>query len=155
MFAFRWLSAGLVLFAGLSPSFAGGQADARAGAALEREFQSAQAHFNAGEYAAARQELEALARALPENFEVQELLGLVYSAEGHEEKATAPFGKAVRLRPQSGEARNNLATNLARRGKTALAEKEFKKVIELEPESFDANRNLGAFYLRSGRIAQS
>ena len=153
MFAFRWLTAGLVLFAALSPSRAASQADTEGGKALDSRFQSALAHFNSGQYPTAQQELEALARTLPNSFEVQELLGLVYSAEGHEEKATAPLEQAVGLRPQSGEARNNLATNLVRRGKTSLAEKEFKKVVELEPESFDANHNLGAFYLRTARIA--
>src|SRR5208337_845437 len=120
---------------------------------LDRKFQSAQAHFDSGQYAAAQQELESLVKALPRNFEVQELLGQVYSSEGQEEKATAPFEQAVRLRPESGPARNNLATNLVQRGKTSLAEKEFQKVVELEPESFDANHNLGSFYLRTGRIA--
>jgi len=153
MFAFRWLTPGLVLFAALSPSLAAGQGSDTSREALDRKFQSALAHFNSGQYPTAQQELEALARTLPNSFEVQELLGLVYSAEGHEEKATAPFKQAVRLRPESGEARNNLATNLVRQGKTSLAEKEFKKVVELEPESFDANHNLGAFYLRTGRIA--
>jgi Tfp pilus assembly protein PilF len=153
MFAFRWPAAVLLLFVASSPSLAASQADAGGREALDRKFQSAQAHFNSGQYPAAQQELEALARTLPESFEVQELLGLVYSAEGHEDKATTPFEKAVRLRPESGPARNNLATNLARLGKTALAEREFRKVVELEPGSFDANRNLGAFYLRTGRIA--
>src|SRR5271165_1104512 len=111
--------------------------------ALDRRFQSAQAHFDSGQYAAAQQELESLVKALPRNFEVQELLGLVYSAEGQEEKATTPFEQAVRLHPDSGPARNNLAANLVQRGKTSLAEKEFQKVVELEPESFDANHNLG------------
>jgi tetratricopeptide (TPR) repeat protein len=152
MFRFRWPVAALLLYAALYPSLAANQADAGSGNPLDRKFQSAVAHFNSGQYAAAQQELEALARALPNSFDVQELLGLVYSAEGDEEKATAPFEAAVRLHPESGPARNNLATNLARLGKTSLAEKEFKKVVELEPRSFDANRNLGAFYLRTGRI---
>ncbi|MBZ5668712.1 MAG: tetratricopeptide repeat protein [Acidobacteriia bacterium] len=150
MFSFRWPVAALLFFAALSPSLAANQTGADA---LDRKFQSALAHFNSGQYAAAQRELESLARTLPNSFEVQELLGLVYSAEGQEEKATAPFEAAVRLRPESGPARNNLATNLARLGKTSLAEAEFKKVVELEPRSFDANRNLGAFYVRTGRIA--
>lgn len=153
MFAHRWPVAVLLLLAALAPSRAASQADAEGGKALEGKFQSAQAHFNSGKYAAAQQELEALAKALPKSFEVQELLGLVYSAEGQEEKATTHLEQAVRLRPESAEARNNLATNLARRGKPALAEKEFQKAVELAPASFDANRNLGAFYLRTGRIA--
>jgi tetratricopeptide (TPR) repeat protein len=153
MFAFRWSGAGLVLFVALSSSLAATQADAQTRQALDRKFQSALARFNSGQYAAAQHELESLVEALPMSFEVQELLGQVYAAEGQEEKATGPFEQAVRLRPGSGPARNNLAANLARRGKMSLAEKEFKKVVELEPESFDANRNLGAFYVQMGKIA--
>jgi len=152
MFAFRWLAAGLALFAALTPSLAASQAGAEGADALNRKFQSAQAHFNSGQYPAAQQELEALDKAVPNSFDVLELLGLVYSAEGHEEKATPLLEHAVRLRPQSGPARNNLATNLVHLGKMPLAEKEFKKVVELEPESFDANHNLGAFYLRTENV---
>ena len=153
MFAIRWLAAGLVLFAGLSPTSAASQANTDGRNAPDREFQSALAHYNSKQYAAAQQELESLAKALPNSFEVQELLGLVYSAEGQDEKATTPFEQAVRLRPKSGEARINLGTNLVRRGKMAQAETEFKEGVALEPGSFDANRNLGSFYLRAGRIA--
>jgi tetratricopeptide (TPR) repeat protein len=153
MFAFRWSVAGLLLVSALSPSLGASQADAQGRETLDRKFQSALAHFNSGQYAAAEHELESLVKALPKSFEVQELLGQVYAAEGQEEKATGPFQQAVRLRPESGPARNNLAANLARRGKMSLAEKEFKKVVELEPESFDANRNLGAFYAQMGKIA--
>jgi tetratricopeptide (TPR) repeat protein len=153
MFAFRWLAAGLVLFAALSPSLAASQAGSKGPEALDRKFQSALAHYNSQQFTAAQQELEALDKAVPNSFDVLELLGLVYSAEGQDQKATAPLEQAVRLRPDSGEARNNLATNLARLGKTSLAEKEFQKVAELEPTSFDANRNLGAFYAQTGRIA--
>jgi tetratricopeptide (TPR) repeat protein len=155
MLAFRWLAAGLVLFAVLSPSPAASQADTEGRQTLDRKFQSALAHFNSGQYAASQQELESLLKALPGSFEVQELLGLVYSAEGADEKATAPLEQAVRLRPKSGEARINLATNLVRRGKMALAETEFKEGVTLEPGSFDANRNLGSFYLRAGKIAEA
>jgi len=120
---------------------------------LDRKFESALAHFNSHQYAAAQQELESLVKVLPNSFEVQELLGLVYSAEGQDEKATASFEQAVRLSPKSGEARINLGTNLVRRGKMAQAETEFKEGVALEPGSFDANRNLGSFYLRLGKIA--
>jgi len=152
MFSLRWR--GALLLAVVLCAWPGvSQSAARSDDALDRKFQSAVAHFNTGEYAAAQQELESLLQAMPNSFDVHELLGLVYSAQGQEEKATAPLERAVHLRPQSGPARNNLATNLARLGKTTLAEKQFQKVVELEPESFEANRNLGAFYLRAGRIA--
>jgi len=150
----RHSRAAILLFAAsLSAPLGVSQSAAPTDRAFERQFQSALAHFNSGRYAAARQELESLAKAMPNSFEVEELLGLTYSAEGYEEKATGPFEQAVRLRPSSGEARNNLATNLARLGKTALAENEFRKAVELEPESYDANHNLGEFYIHTEEIA--
>src|SRR5690348_16538668 len=75
-------------------------------AALDQKFQSAVAHFDSGQYAAAQGELEALVKDLPDKFEVQELLGLVYSAEGRDVKATGPLEEAVRLHPNDGPARN-------------------------------------------------
>jgi tetratricopeptide (TPR) repeat protein len=118
----------------------------------DQRFQSALAHYNSGQYAAAQQELEGLEREAPRSFDVQELLGLVYSAEGQEAKATPRFEEAVELQPNSGPARNNLATSLARLGKDTLAEKEFKKVLELEPASYDANHNLAEFYIARGQV---
>ena len=148
MFRIFWPLAALLVPAALCAS-----ANQTGASTLDQKFQSALAHFNSGQYPAAQQELEALDKAAPNSFDVLELLGLVYSAEGQEERATPLLEHAVRLQPDSGPARNNLATNLVRRGKMPLAEKEFQKVVELEPESFDANHNLGAFYLKLENIA--
>jgi tetratricopeptide (TPR) repeat protein len=148
MSAFRWAAASVLLAALWCAPLAGSGADTP-----DQRFQSALAHYNSGDYTAAQQELETLVRELPKSFEVQELLGLVYSAEGREELATPRLTEAVRLKPDSGAARNNLATNLARLGKTALAGAEFRKVVEMEPGSYDANHNLGEFYVTHGDIA--
>jgi len=118
----------------------------------EQRFQSALSHYNARQYAEAQQEIESLRRDLPHSFDVEELLGLIYSAEGQDARAEPCFREAVRLKPESGPARNNLATNLARLGKNSLAEAQFKKVVELEPASYDANHNLGQFYVAKGDI---
>jgi len=152
MFPLRWTVAILLLGASLCAPLVRGQSNTAEHNDLDRKFQTALAHFNSGQYAAAQQELETLAREAPSSFDVQELLGLAYSAAGEDHKATAPLERAVRLRPESGPARNNLATNLVRVGKTSLAENEFRKVVELEPEAYDANHNLGEFYIREGKI---
>jgi tetratricopeptide (TPR) repeat protein len=122
---------------------------------LDQVFQAAAAEYESGHLAEAATQLENLVRAAPENFEVHELLGLVYSAQSQDAKATEHLEKAVRLKPDSGPARTNLATNFMRRGKMAPAEVEFKKAAELEPGNFDANHNLGEFYIRAGKIAES
>jgi tetratricopeptide (TPR) repeat protein len=122
---------------------------------LDREFQLAVAKYESGQYAEAAAQLEKLLPQLPENFEVHELLGLVYSGQSEDAKANPHFEKAVRLKPDSAAARTNLAANLSRLGKHDLAEVQFKKAVELEPRNFDANHNLGESYVRSGKVAKA
>src|SRR5437899_2778290 len=122
---------------------------------LNREFQTAVAHYESGQYAEAAAQLENLLREVPESFEVHELLGLTYSALSQDAKASQHLERAVRLKPDSAPARTNLAVNCARMGKLDLAEQEFKKALEVEPRNFDANHNLGESYVRSGKIAEA
>jgi tetratricopeptide (TPR) repeat protein len=122
---------------------------------LEREFKGAVAQYDSGRYAEAAGKLEILLREAPESFEVHELLGLVYSAQSQDARATSHLQKAVLLNPNSAPARTNLAANLAHLGKFELAEEQFKKAVELEPRSFDTNHNLGESYVRSGKVAQA
>src|SRR5260370_12564469 len=96
-------------------------------ARLDRQFQAAVAQYDSGRFPEAASALEALLHDVPESFEVHELLGLVYSAQSHDAKATPQLQKAVRLKPDSAAARTNLATNLARRGRIPLPEQQFKK----------------------------
>jgi len=122
---------------------------------LDRDFQAAVVHYNAGRFPEAATQLESLLREAPESFEVHELLGLVYSAQSKDAKANVHLEKAVRLKPDSAPARTNLATNLVRLGKLELAEREFKKGVELEPRNFDTNHNLAELYVRSGKVAEA
>jgi len=146
----------LSLLACLPMAAAGGQqsqSSDRQG--LDREFQAALAQYDSGQYAEAAVRLERILRQVPESFEVQELLGLVYSGQSEDVKANPHLEKAVRLKPDSAAARTNLAANLARLGKQDLAEVQFKKAVELEPRNFDANHNLGESYVRSGKVAKA
>ena len=122
---------------------------------LDREFQAAVAQYHSGHYPEAASKLENLVREAPESFEVQELLGLVYSAQSQDTRATQHLQKAVHLKPNSAPARTNLAANLARLGKLDLATEQFKKAVELDPRNFDTNHNLGEAYVRSGKIADA
>src|SRR6266436_1603266 len=122
---------------------------------LDHEFQMAVAKYDSGQYAEAAAQLEKLLPHLPENFEVHELLGLVYSGQSQDAKANPHFEKAVRLKPDSAAARTNLAGNLARLGKQDLAEAQFKKAVDLEPRNFDANHNLCESYVRSGKVSKA
>lgn len=122
---------------------------------LDRAFQAAVAQYNSGKFAEAASALESLERQAPESVDVQELLGLVYSAESLDAKANPHLEKAVQLKPDSAPARTNLAANLVRLGKLGRAEEQFKKAAELEPQNFDTNHNLGEFYVRIGRLKQA
>src|SRR5438094_9198548 len=122
---------------------------------LDREFQAAVAQYDSGQYPEAAAKLENLVREAPESFEVQELLGLVYSAQSQDARAMQHLQKAVHLKPNSAPARTNLAANLARLGKLGLATEQFKKAVELDPPNFDTNHNLGEAYVRSGKIADA
>ncbi|MCU1247322.1 MAG: hypothetical protein JWQ49_351, partial [Edaphobacter sp.] len=122
---------------------------------LDRQFQSAVAQYNAGQFAEAAAQLEKLLPQAPQSFEVHELLGLVYAAESEDSKALQHLEMAVRLKPDSAAARTNLAANLSRAGKLDLAAKQFQKALALEPRNFDANHNFGELYIQSGKIAEA
>ena len=122
---------------------------------LEQAFQAAVAQYEAGHFAEAATKLEVLHHQVPESFEVNELLGLVYSAQSEDVRATAFLQKAVRLKPDSAPAQTNLAANLARLGKFGLAEEHFRKAAELDPQNFDTNHNLGETYIRAKQVAKA
>ena len=122
---------------------------------LDQQFQSAVAQFHTGQYAPAAAQLEALLPQLPKNFEVHELLGLVYAAQSQDAKAVEQLEIATRLKPAFAPARTNLAAALVHAGQPSLAGDQFRKALALEPQDFDANHNLGEFYIQTGKIAEA
>jgi len=122
---------------------------------LDRQFQSAVAHYNAGQFADAAAQLEKILPQVPNSFEAQELLGLVYAALSQDAKSLEHLKAAVRLKPDSAEARTNLATSLSHSGNATAALEQFKKALELEPNDFTANHNLGEFYVQTGKLADA
>jgi len=123
--------------------------------ATNQRFRSALAAYKAQRYAAAQRELDVLVKAVPNSFEVNELLGLVYVAQDKQQQANHFLGKAVQLRSNVAEAHTALATNLLAIHRANEAEVQFKKVVEMEPQGYDANHNLGEFYIQTGQIASA
>src|SRR5438094_1402488 len=113
---------------------------------LDREFQAAVAEYDSGHYTEAAAKLENLLREAPESFEVQELLGLVYSAQSQDARATQHLQKAVHLKADSALARTNLAANLERLGKLDLATEQYKKAVDLDAGTGDTDHDLGDAY---------
>src|SRR5690348_18403344 len=100
-----------------SVAISGAEANSGSDQELNREFQSAVSHYNAGRFNEAASELEALLPRTPKSFEVHELLGLVYSEQRKEAQALEQLQVAVNLKPDSAAARTNLAASLVRAGK--------------------------------------
>jgi tetratricopeptide (TPR) repeat protein len=122
---------------------------------LDRQFQQAVSQYESGKFSDAAAQLEKIAPQVPNSFEVQELLGLVYAAQSLNAKANEHLEKAVHLKPDSATARTNFANNLLRLGKLDLAEQQFQKAVVLAPRDYDANHNLAEFYARSNEIAKA
>jgi tetratricopeptide (TPR) repeat protein len=154
MRAFRLAALAIVLSASLATFILRAQNSVDAGAA-DRGFRAAISQYQAGQYSKAAQELEDLARRIPPTFQVEELLGLVYSAEGKDEAANQAFAEAVRLEPNSAAARANLGVNLERLGRTDESEAEFKRALRTAPNDYQANQDLGEFYVRHGKVAEA
>jgi tetratricopeptide (TPR) repeat protein len=122
---------------------------------LERQFQSAVAQYDAGQYPEAAAQLEQLLPHVPNNFEVEELTGLVYASMFQDAKAIVHLKAAVRLEPTLAAARTNLAASLSRMGDAQAAGEQLRKAFELAPHDYTTNHNLGEFYIKSGRIPEA
>jgi tetratricopeptide (TPR) repeat protein len=122
---------------------------------LDQVFQSAVAHYHAGQLPEAAAQLEQLLPQVPRSFEVHELLGLVYAAQSQNAKAVEQLQAAVHLKPDSAAAHTNLAAALVHAGNSEVAGQQFRKALELEPHDYDANHNLGEFYIQEGKIAEA
>ncbi len=120
---------------------------------LNLQFRLAVRLYQNQQFAQAEQILKQLVRSAPNDFQVNELMGLVCSAQQKAEEATAYLTKAVRLKPDSAEARTELGANLMGLHRTALAERQFRKAAALDPGGYDANHNLGEFYIEAGKLS--
>jgi tetratricopeptide (TPR) repeat protein len=150
----RSISIAILLLASLAMPMLHAQT-ATDSAAAERAFRAAVSHYQTGQYSVAARELQELERRIPPNFQVEELLGLVLSAERKDLAASRAFAEAVRLQPHSAAAHANFAVNLDRLGRRAQAEAEFKKALNAAPNDYEANQDLGEFYVRAGKFAKA
>jgi tetratricopeptide (TPR) repeat protein len=122
---------------------------------LNRQFQSAVAQYDTGKYPEAAAQLEQLLPHVPNNFEVEELLGLVYASMSQDVKAIPHLKEAVRLNPTLAAARTNLAASLSRAGNAQAAGEQLRTALELAPRDYTTNHNLGEFYIKSGKIPEA
>jgi len=122
---------------------------------LDREYQAAVADYEAGRYTQAADELQHLLPYAPRSYELHELLGMVYVAEGESDKAIDQLKTAVQIKPDLAEARVNLGVTLVHARQAAAAEEQFRKASLLDPRNYDALHNLGEMYVQTGKIAEA
>src|SRR5690348_11101669 len=122
---------------------------------LDRVYKAAVTDYDAGRYAEAAHRLQTVLSYATRNFEVHELLGLVYASMSDNARALSQLQLAVELKPNSAAARTNLGTILLYSGKADVANEQFRKALLLEPANYDANHNLGELYVKSGQVAKA
>ena len=104
---------------------------------------------NRGDYAGAKQSLEAALDLDNRRAEIWSDLCGVLNHLGELDQASKDCGKALRLRPDSPDARLNLAGTLAARGQTAAAAEELSRVLATNPNDAAARNALEALKRKS------
>ena len=122
---------------------------------LDRVYKAAVTDYDAGRYAEAAHRLQTVLPSATRNFEVHELLGLVYASMSDKARALSQLQLAVELKPNSAAARTNLGAILLYSGKADVASEQFRKALLLEPANYDANHDLGELYVKSGQVAKA
>lgn len=120
-----------------------------------RSFQAALADYDAGRFAHAAKMLEKLQATGENSFELHELLGMAYGAQGEDTKAVEQLRQAAVLKPESLTAKTNLATALVHAGNFSAAEEQCLQALTIGPQDYGANRMLAELYLRQDNLARA
>jgi Flp pilus assembly protein TadD len=90
-----------------------------------------------------------------EDFEVENSLGVAYSALGRHAEAIAHYRKAAQISPEYPHAHSNLGSALADAGRTSEAIGELNRALQLAPSLSDAHTTLGGILARQGRMEEA
>jgi tetratricopeptide (TPR) repeat protein len=138
------------------------EALAHALAAIERDGNSAEAHYQAGlaqvqlnEPALARKHLEAAIELRPDHAEAIVQLANAQQMAGDFALAMRLYRRAIELAPESAMAYSNLGAILLAAGQMDDAEQMLARAVELRPSHAQAHYNLGLVYLQTGRATQA
>ncbi len=112
-----------------------------------RMFQQAMAALNAGDTAAAEPRLRRLRQELPDIYEINESLGLLYASQGKLASATPLLSAAARENPSSDVALANLGTAWLKEGRTADAARELARAAALNPANSGTQEALGQAWM--------
>lgn len=123
------------------------QSSAGIAAADNQAFQQATAWMNAGNTAAAEPVLRGLHQRHPQNYEINESLGLLYASDGRLTLAMPLLSAAARETPDSDVTHANLGTAYLKMGRTADAARELALAARLNPANPATQEALGQAWM--------
>ncbi|MGB8536119.1 MAG: tetratricopeptide repeat protein [Acidobacteriaceae bacterium] len=113
------------------------------------------AAIDAGDGEAAKPVLEDLHARHPDNFEINESLGLLYAGTRDLASALPLLTKAASERPGSDAAAANLGIAYLKAGQNADSARELKRAVELNPKNLPAEEALGQVLMELGQPAKA
>lgn len=118
-------------------------------------FQQAQDAVQRGDTATARPLLLQLHARLPQSFEVNEVLGLLYASENELGQALPLLQKAAEERPDVDVVHANLGATLLKMHRVGEAAHELEVAVRLNPKNVTAQENLGQSEMLLHRYADA
>ena len=112
-----------------------------------RAFEKAMALLNSGDTASAESLLRQLHERLPDNFEINESLGLLYAGEDKLAEATPLLRAAAAENAGSDVAHANLGTAYLKEGHAADAARELARAADLNPANAHTQEALGQTWM--------
>jgi predicted Zn-dependent protease len=110
-------------------------------------FEQAMEWMNAGNTAAAEPVLRSLHQRHPQNFEINESLGLLYAGDGRLAQAAPLLSAAAREKPDSDVVHANLGTAYLKLGQTTDAARELALAAKLNPANPATQEALGQTWM--------
>jgi len=119
---------------------------------LEKVFEQAKKHYDAGRYTDAIAAYEQLLDANPRNATVLHLKGLAQYQSGDAASAAETLALALELDASNANHHSNYGAVLAALGKTGAAVQALEKAVELDPKNIESLVNLSALLQRQGKL---
>ena len=122
---------------------------------LDTHLRQAEAHFRAGRYAQAHEELDNAAVINSRSPKLHFARGLTFEAEGDLEKAQQAFTAARQAGPKFIKAHEKLAEIYDKQGKAAEMLAVLKEAVAVSPKNAQRQTKLGEALLADGRVQEA
>lgn len=115
-------------------------------------YQLGREYHQKNEYVEAINAYEKVIELTPDNYEVYNNLGMIYSTLGEHELGIQFIREAIRLAPLVSHLHNNLGYALLKQGRDSEAAGTFERALQLDPENLHARNNLKSAYKLMGCV---